>query len=73
MLQKTSFPHLSRNYEEFERTARFWTESYANPSSGDEQVHRLVEMGFSEEQVREALIASGGDENAALEALLSSV
>jgi hypothetical protein len=36
------------------------------------KVDKLVEMGFSKEQVTAALSATGGDENAALEKLLGS-
>lgn len=36
------------------------------------QVQKLVEMGFPESQVRSTLETVGGDENMALEKLLSS-
>jgi uncharacterized UBP type Zn finger protein len=36
-------------------------------------VKRLVEMGFAEEDCRQALLAHKGDEAAAIEALLGSI
>ena len=36
------------------------------------QIQRLMEMGFSREACVQALTLVGGDENAALDALLSS-
>ncbi|CAK9114900.1 Ubiquitin-conjugating enzyme E2 27 (E2 ubiquitin-conjugating enzyme 27) (Ubiquitin carrier protein 27) [Durusdinium trenchii] len=56
--------------EKFEQTAAFWTSSYASESSSDEIVERLCGMGFGKDQVLEALDATDGDENAALEKLL---
>ena len=56
--------------ETFESTAKFWTETYANETTEDEKVTRLVAMGFPEDAVRKALDATKGDEAAALEKLL---
>ncbi len=58
----------------FRNTARYWTEAFANPNSGDEEakVGKIVDMGFPRDAAIRALKASGGDENAALEALLGS-
>ncbi|XVF11460.1 hypothetical protein REPUB_Repub08aG0029500 [Reevesia pubescens] len=63
-----------REYQTFVGTARYWTESFAKPSSFgvEEKVQRLVEMGFPDGLVRSTLEAVGGDENLALETLLSS-
>ncbi|XP_057972591.1 ubiquitin-conjugating enzyme E2 27 [Malania oleifera] len=63
-----------REYQTFVGTARYWTETFAKASSlGDEEkVQRLVEMGFSESLVRNTLKDVGGDENMALEKLLSA-
>lgn len=59
---------------QFNSTAKYWTETYANPK-GDEatSIKKLGEMGFTEEQCRAALKANDGDENRALDALLSGV
>lgn len=59
---------------EFERTAKYWTEAFAHPGqvvSRDEKLQRIVEMGFSEAAARAALAKAGGDENSAMEVLLS--
>nr|KJB50909.1 hypothetical protein B456_008G209500 [Gossypium raimondii] len=63
-----------REYQTFVGTARYWTESFAKASSlgVEEKVQRLVEMGFPDGLVRSTLEAVGGDENLALEKLLSS-
>ncbi|XVF49545.1 hypothetical protein PTKIN_Ptkin04bG0021300 [Pterospermum kingtungense] len=63
-----------REYQTFVGTARYWTESFAKASSFgvEEKVQRLVEMGFADSLVRSTLEAVGGDENLALEKLLSS-
>mmetsp|Transcript_6866 Transcript_6866/g.13056 ORF Transcript_6866/g.13056 Transcript_6866/m.13056 type:complete len:194 (-) Transcript_6866:27-608(-) len=53
----------------FQGTAKYWTETFAMVVDSDMKVKRLVEMGFSEESVKAAMAKSGGDENAALEAL----
>jgi len=37
-----------------------------------QQVNQMVEMGFSEESARSALLAAGGDAQVALERLLAS-
>uniref|UniRef100_A0A2N9FMZ6 Uncharacterized protein n=1 Tax=Fagus sylvatica TaxID=28930 RepID=A0A2N9FMZ6_FAGSY len=62
-----------REYQTFVSTARYWTESFAKASSlgVEEKVQKLLEMGFAEAHVRSALEAVGGDENLALEKLLS--
>ncbi|MBA0656817.1 hypothetical protein Goklo_009147 [Gossypium klotzschianum] len=63
-----------REYQTFVGTARYWTESFAKASSlgVEEKVQRLVEMGFPDGLVRSTLEVVGGDENLALEKLLSS-
>ena len=66
------------NQEEFQQTARFWTEMYAQvkeegASAQDAAVARVCGMGFEEAAVRAALERVGWDENAAVDALLSSM
>lgn len=58
------------NKDLFVSTARFWTESYANETSEEDKVQRLVAMGLAEDEVRKALHATDGDETRALEKLL---
>ncbi|KFM25308.1 Ubiquitin-conjugating enzyme E2 27 [Auxenochlorella protothecoides] len=56
---------------EFQRTARLWTESFAQERRADAaKLGRLTDMGFDRGAAEAALLAAGGDENAALEALL---
>mmetsp|Transcript_26688 Transcript_26688/g.32401 ORF Transcript_26688/g.32401 Transcript_26688/m.32401 type:complete len:192 (+) Transcript_26688:368-943(+) len=52
-------------------TARYWTEAFAKVVEDSEKVKRLVDMGFAEADVKNALAACGGDENQAMESLLS--
>ncbi|KAF3786988.1 Ubiquitin-conjugating enzyme E2 27 [Nymphaea thermarum] len=63
-----------RDYSTFVGTARYWTETFAKRSSLgiEEKVQKLMEMGFTETQVRAALESTGGDENMALEKLCTS-
>jgi ubiquitin-conjugating enzyme (huntingtin interacting protein 2) len=58
---------------EFDRTARFWTESYAKPKSKEDAINRVCEMGFQREQAQKALEDAKWDENAAVAALLGGL
>lgn len=63
-------------HPEFVAQAREWTATYANNGQVSEvspALRRLMDMGFPEEAARNALLASKGDENAAVEALLSNL
>jgi ubiquitin-conjugating enzyme (huntingtin interacting protein 2) len=55
----------------FERTAAEWTATYATKQDDTQKMAYLTGMGFPEQQCRAALQASGGDQQQALEALLS--
>jgi len=57
---------------EFNKTAKFWTDSYATESSTckDELVDKICEMGFSADDARKALETHGWDEQAAVNSLL---
>ncbi|KAF1774980.1 Ubiquitin-conjugating enzyme, active site [Phytophthora cactorum] len=63
------------DHEQFLNTARFWTESYAKQTdTGDDAaLSRLIDMGFPTDQAKAALQAANGDENAAIEKLVSSM
>ena len=62
------------NFATFTSTAKFWTDTYATGDvSEDEKVLKLAEMGFDKEKCKAALAKAGGDENAALEELLTSM
>ncbi|XP_017700240.1 ubiquitin-conjugating enzyme E2 27 isoform X1 [Phoenix dactylifera] len=62
-----------RQYPTFVATARYWTEAFAKRTlvGIEEKVQKLVEMGFSEDLVRNTLESVNGDENLALEKLCS--
>lgn len=67
---------MARQYlsspEEFRQTARYWAENFALQRDGTEaKIERLVDMGFGTEAVRKALERYGGDEAAAMDALLA--
>ncbi|KAL3138484.1 hypothetical protein ABBQ32_006274 [Trebouxia sp. C0010 RCD-2024] len=60
-----------RQNKDFQRQAKEWTQTYAvKPSASDSRVQQLVDMGFPYDTVSRALLAAGGDQNAALERLL---
>jgi ubiquitin-conjugating enzyme (huntingtin interacting protein 2) len=59
-----------KNIEEFNKTAKFWTESYAKETSKDDMVVRICEMGFSAADARNALEKNSWDEQAAVNSLL---
>ena len=61
------------NRSEFDRTAKFWTESYAKPSSKEDAIARVCEMGFDRASAEEALQKHGWDESAAVNALLGGM
>jgi ubiquitin-conjugating enzyme (huntingtin interacting protein 2) len=59
--------------EEFNAQAKRWTEEYAAAGAKDEKLERLKEMGFAENAVRAALGRAAGDEQQALELLLTGI
>lgn len=54
----------------FDRTAKFWTETYAKETSKDDAIARVCEMGFDRESARKALDKYSWDESAAVNSLL---
>ena len=58
--------------EIYKNTARFWTETYARGVDQSESLKKLVDMGFSENDVAQALERNGNDETAALNELLAT-
>ena len=60
----------TKNRAEFDRTAKFWTESYAKPTSKEDAIQRVCEMGFDAASARKALEKHNWDESAAVNALL---
>ena len=61
------------DHDQFLSTAKYWTENYAIEKAKDEKVEKLKEMGFEEAAVINALSRSAGDENQALELLLTGL
>lgn len=58
------------NMDLFEKTAKFWTETYAKEKNEDDIIARVCEMGFNKEDARKALEKHGWDESAAVNSLL---
>jgi len=59
----------------FQEQAKQWTQKYADPSHAskeDAKVQKLMDMGFGKAVVIQALQDAHGDENAALELILTS-
>lgn len=56
--------------KKFDHTAKFWTETYAKPTSKEDAISRVCEMGFDRESARKALEKHGWDESAAVNQLL---
>merc|ERR1712083_582245 len=55
------------NRAEFDQTAKHWTESFAQPKKDtSEYVQQIVEMGFTEDQAKAALVKSNNDVTLAL-------
>jgi ubiquitin-conjugating enzyme (huntingtin interacting protein 2) len=64
--------YMSRRAE-FERTAKFWTDTYAKPSSKEDAISRVCEMGFDRAMAQKALEKHGWDESAAVNELLGGM
>jgi ubiquitin-conjugating enzyme (huntingtin interacting protein 2) len=62
-----------KNRAEFDRTAKFWTESYAKPTSKEDAISRVCEMGFDRGSAKKALKKHGWDESAAENELLGGM
>ena len=62
------------NIDEFNRTAKAWTEMYASESAKasreEGKIDKVCEMGFDREAARKALESHKWDEEAAVNALL---
>lgn len=58
------------DYPTFEKTAKFWTETYAQETSHDDCISRICDMGFDKESAQKALEKHNWDESAAVNSLL---
>lgn len=61
------------NYLEFERTAKYWTSTYAKPIAQEDAIQRVCDMGFDPASARKALEKAGWDEAAAVNSLLGNM
>ena len=61
------------SHEAFVKTAKEWTAEYASEKKKDEKMSKLMEMGFGEAVVRNVLSRAAGDEQQALELLLTGL
>lgn len=61
------------SHEAFVKTAKEWTAEYASEKKKDEKMSKLMELGFGEAVVRNALSRAAGDEQQALELLLTGL
>jgi len=57
----------------FNRTAKFWTEMYANETSKEDAIATVCEMGFDRESARKAMEEHNWDSSAAVNALLGGL
>jgi len=59
--------------ENYNQTAKFWTDTYAKETSKEDAVARVCEMGFSKDSAKAALDRCGWDESAAVNSLLGGM
>lgn len=59
--------------DEFDRTAKFWTETYANETSQEDKIAAVCAMGFDRDQAKQALEKHAWDETAAVNTLLGGI
>jgi len=59
--------------DNFDRTAKFWTETYAKETSKEDAISRVCDMGFDRAQAKKALEKHGWDESAAVNSLLGGL
>lgn len=55
---------------EFNRTAKFWTDTYAGKTNKDDAIARVCDMGFDKASAKKALEKHSWDESAAVNELL---
>ena len=56
--------------KKFEKTAKFWTETYAKEANFDDMIKNLSDMGFDKESAKNALEKHDWDESRAVNELL---
>jgi ubiquitin-conjugating enzyme (huntingtin interacting protein 2) len=59
--------------KKFEKTAQFWTDTYAKATNKEDAITRVCEMGFDRASAKKALEKHGWDESAAVNELLGGI
>lgn len=59
--------------KKFDKTAKFWTETYAKPMNKEDVITRVCEMGFDRASAKKALEKNNWDESAAVNELLGGI
>mmetsp|Transcript_18872 Transcript_18872/g.28475 ORF Transcript_18872/g.28475 Transcript_18872/m.28475 type:complete len:196 (+) Transcript_18872:216-803(+) len=62
-----------KDRENFNRTAKFWTESYAKEMNQEDAISRVCDMGFDRNSAKKALEKHSWDETAAVTELLGTL
>lgn len=57
----------------FEKTAKFWTDTYAKATNKEDAISRVCEMGFDRASAKKALEKHKWDESAAVNELLGGI
>jgi ubiquitin-conjugating enzyme (huntingtin interacting protein 2) len=66
-------PMYNTDRNEYEETARFWTDLYAKPTRKEDAISGVCEMGFDRAQAKKALEKHSWDESAAVNELLGGI
>lgn len=59
--------------DNFNQTAKFWTETYAKETNQEDAIQRVCDMGFDRVSAKKALEKHGWDESAAVNELLGGI
>lgn len=59
--------------KKFDKTAKFWTDTYAKPMNQEDAITRVCEMGFDRASAKKALEKHNWDESAAVGELLGGI
>jgi ubiquitin-conjugating enzyme (huntingtin interacting protein 2) len=63
---------FKNDYELFKKTAKYWTDMYANPKKQEESaLKELMDMGFTEKDARNALKSHNNDLEKSINSLLN--
>mmetsp|Transcript_24195 Transcript_24195/g.40066 ORF Transcript_24195/g.40066 Transcript_24195/m.40066 type:complete len:196 (-) Transcript_24195:1117-1704(-) len=59
--------------DNFNQTAKFWTDTYAKETNQEDAIQRVCDMGFDRDSAKKALEKHGWDESAAVNELLGGI